>query len=77
MSAVRRQGPQHNLSPSTPKSSLAALIQRLAAAIVHHLFQQSPHRLYPARQIVEFGELSSGQFPPTLRSPRGPPEAEE
>jgi hypothetical protein len=49
MSTVRRQGPQHNLSPSTPKYSLAALIQRLAAAILHHLFQQAPDGLYPAR----------------------------
>jgi hypothetical protein len=77
MSTVRRQGPQYYLSPSTPEYSLAALIQRLAAAISHHLFQQAPDRLYPVRQIVEFRELSSGQLPPTLRSPRGIPEAEE
>jgi len=77
MSTVRRQGPQYNLFLSTPKYSLAALIQRLAAAILHHLFQQAPDRLYPARQIVEFRELPSGQLPPTLRSPRGIAEAEE
>src|SRR6202050_4060772 len=77
MSTVRRQSPQYNLSLSTPKYSRAALIQRLALAISHHLFQQAPDRLYPARQIVEFRELSSGQLPPTLRSPRGMAEAEE
>jgi hypothetical protein len=77
MSTVRRQGPQYYLSPSTPKYTLAALIQRLAAAISHHFFQQAPDRLYPARQIVKFRELSSRQLPPTLRSPGGMPEAEE
>jgi hypothetical protein len=77
VSTVRRQGPQYDLSPSTSEYSLAALIQRLTAAILRHLFQQAPDRLYSARQIVEFRELSSGQLPPTLRSPRGIAEAEE
>jgi hypothetical protein len=77
MSAVSSTDPQYNVSLFTPKYSLAALIQCLAAAILHHLFQQAPDRLYPRRQIVEFRELSARQLLPTLRSPRGMPEAEE
>jgi hypothetical protein len=46
-----------NIRAATPKYRLITLFQSVAATIVHHLFQQAPHRFYPIHQIVWFREL--------------------
>jgi hypothetical protein len=61
----------------SPKYTLAALIQRFAAAVLRHFFQKAPDSFYSVHQIVEFRELSLGQLQPALGSPSGLAEPEE
>jgi hypothetical protein len=53
------------------------LIQTLALAALRHLFQQSPHCLYPIDQTVEFPEFFSRQLLPAFGSLSDVAEAEE
>jgi len=53
------------------------LIERFAAAVLHHLSQELPDCLYAVHSIVEFLELSLGELPPPNRSPSDSAEAEE
>jgi hypothetical protein len=57
--------------------SLAALIQRLAVALPHHLLEQASDRSYIVHQSVEFRQLSSRQLLPAFRSPGNFSETEE
>jgi hypothetical protein len=53
------------------------LIQRFAAAVLHHLFEKAPDCLYAVQQTVKFRQLSLGQLLPAFRRPAGIAEAEE
>lgn len=43
----QRQKFHRNICAAAPKYPLATLLQSVAATVLHHLFQQAPHRLYP------------------------------
>jgi hypothetical protein len=58
MATIRRQRFHYEVPTSAAKYPLAALIERFAAAVLHHLFQKAPDCLYAVHQIVEFRELS-------------------
>jgi len=66
-STFQRQGFHRNICAAALKYPLATLLQSVAAAILHHLFQQAPHRFYPVRQTVQFREFFPRQRLPALR----------
>ncbi len=41
-----------NICAAAVKYPLATLLQSVAATVLHHLFQQAPHRFYPIHQTV-------------------------
>jgi hypothetical protein len=77
MSTVRRQRFHYEVPTPAAKYPLAALIERFAAAGLHHLYQKAPDGLYTVHQIVEFRELSLRQLLPAIRGPSDIAEAEE
>jgi hypothetical protein len=77
MSTVRRQRFHYEVPTPVAKYPLAALIERFAAAVLHHLYQKAPDGPYTVHQIVEFRELSLRQLLPAIRDPSDIAEAEE
>jgi hypothetical protein len=66
LSIIRRQGFRHHISIRAPKYPLATLIQRIAAAVLHHFLEQAPDFPYPVHQNVKFCEFSLRQLLPAL-----------
>jgi hypothetical protein len=51
-STFQTQRFHRNICAAAPKYPLATLLQSVAATVLHHLFQQAPHRFYPIHQTV-------------------------
>src|SRR5260370_34549259 len=66
-STFQRQGFHRDICAAALKYPLATLLQRVAATVLHHFFQQAPHRFYPIHQAVQFRELFPRQRLPALR----------
>jgi hypothetical protein len=64
------------LSVTLPKNFLAALVECLAATILH-AFEQRFHLLKPLHPLLEFGDFSLGELVPAFRWPRPWWEPEE
>lgn len=60
-----------------PKYPPATLIQSFAMTTIHHLLEQTPHRLYLPHQLLEFRNLPARQLLPTLRGRSPIPKAKE
>jgi len=58
MTMIRGSRLHSSLQATTSKYPLPTFLQSFTAAILHHLFQQAPHCLYPIHQTIEFRELS-------------------
>jgi hypothetical protein len=71
--------PSVRLSKHFPaaKYSCATLIQSVATAVLHYLFQQAPYGPYVLRQNIELRELSLRQSLPSHGSLRDVAETEE
>jgi len=57
---------RYHTSIHTPKYALATLIQGVAPALRHHVFEQASHCFYPIHQTVQLRQLSLGQRSPTF-----------
>ena len=51
-STLQRQRFHRNIRAAAAKYPLATLLESVAATVLHHLFQQAPHRSYPIHQTV-------------------------
>ena len=63
---VCRWALSYHISIHTPKYALATLIQGVASALRHHLFEQASHCFYPIHQTVQLLHLSLSQRSPTF-----------
>jgi hypothetical protein len=66
-----------NIHTSAPKNSLAALVERFTAAVLHHFPKQASHCLYAVQHDIELGELSPAQLLPAVRGASGIAEPEK
>ena len=57
---------RHAIPATASKYPLSTLLQGVAAAVLHHLFQQASYCLNPTHQTVEFRELSPRQLLPAF-----------
>ncbi len=61
------EGASHSISIHPLKYSLSTLIQGVALAFRHQLFENGLHRFYFNHQMVQFRELALGECFPALR----------
>jgi hypothetical protein len=66
MSMTCRKGLSCYISVHALKYALAALIQGVASAFRHQLFEHGSHRFYPIHQMIQLRKLSLGKRSPTF-----------
>jgi hypothetical protein len=65
---TRRQAPRCDISVHALKYALATLIQGVASALRHQLFEHASHGFYSIHQMIQLRRLSLGERSPALRS---------
>jgi len=74
---LRGQRIHRNVRTPLTKNPLATLIQSVAVAFLHHIFQQAPDGFYPIHQLVEFRKFLPGESSPSFGSPGDSAETEK
>ena len=77
MSRTCREGPSDYISVYALKYALATLIQGVASALRHQLFEHASHCFYSIHQIIQLRKLSLGERSPAFRSPSDIAETKE
>ena len=67
MSMTCREGPTYDISIHALKYALATLIQGVASALRHQLFEHASHGFYSTHQIIQLRKLSLGERSPAFR----------
>ena len=68
MSMTYEERSSYDISVRVLKYALAALIQGIASAIRHQLFEHASHCFYSIHQIIQLRKLSLGERSPAFRS---------
>ncbi len=68
MSMTYEERSSYDISVRVLKYALAALIQGIASAIRHQLFEHASHCFYSIHQIIQLRKLSLGEHSPAFRS---------
>jgi len=68
---------RYHTSIHTPKYALATLIQGVASALHHQLFEHASHCFYSIHQIIQLRKLSLGERSPAFRSASDVAETKE
>jgi hypothetical protein len=68
MSMTCEERSSYDISVRVLKYALAALIQGIASAIRHQLFEHASHCFYSIHQIIQLRKLSLGERSPAFRS---------
>jgi len=69
--------PSYDISIHALKYALATLIQGVASALRHQLFEHAAYCFYSIHQIIQFRKLSLGERSPALRSTSDVAETKE
>src|SRR6266852_2312303 len=77
MSRTCREGPSDYISVYALKYALATLIQGVASALHHQLFEHASHSFYSIHQIIQLRKLSLGERSPAFRSASDVAETKE
>ena len=77
MSMTCREGPTYDISIQALKYALSALIQGVALALRHQLFEHASHCSYSIHQMVQLRKLSLGERSPAFRSASDVAETKE
>jgi hypothetical protein len=67
MSRTCREGPSDYISVYALKYALATLIQGVASALRHQLFEHASHGFYSIHQLIQLRKLSLGERSPAFR----------
>src|ERR1700681_2405279 len=67
MSTTCREGPSYYVSVHALKYALATLIQGVASALRHQLFEHASHGFYSIHQMIQLRKLSLGERSPAFR----------
>ena len=67
MRMLCRWAVSYHISIHAPKYALATLIQGVASAFGHQLFEHASHYFYSIRQMVQLRKLSLGERSPAFR----------
>src|SRR5713101_2944637 len=67
MSRTCKVGPSYDISIHSVKYALATLIQGVASALRHQLFEHASHCFYSIHQMIQLRKLSLGERSPALR----------
>src|ERR1700738_704300 len=68
MSMTWREAPGYDISVHALKYALATLIQGVASALRHQLFEHASYCFYSIHQIIQLRKLSLGKRSPAFRS---------
>jgi hypothetical protein len=68
MSMTWREAPGYDISVHALKYALATLIQGVASALRHQLFEHASHGFYSIHQMIQLRKLSLGERSPAFRS---------
>jgi hypothetical protein len=68
MSMTCEERPGYDISIHVLKYALATLIQGIASALRHQLFEHASHGFYSTHQIIQLCELPFGERSPAFRS---------
>jgi hypothetical protein len=77
ISMTCREGPSYYISVHGLKYALATLIQGLASALRHQLFEHASHCSYSIHQMIQLRKLSLGERSPAFRSASDVAETKE
>jgi hypothetical protein len=77
MSRTCREGPSDYISVYALKYDLATLIQGVASALRHQLFEHASHCFYSIHQIIQLRKLSLRERSPAFRSASDVAETKE
>jgi hypothetical protein len=77
MSMTCRVGPSYDISIHALKYALATLIQGVASAHRHQLFEHTSHGFYSIHQMIQLRKLSLGERSPAFRRPSDIAETKE
>jgi hypothetical protein len=67
MAVTCKDGPGYAISAHVLKYTLATLIQGVASALRHQLFEHASHGFYSIHQMIQLCKLSLGERSLTLR----------
>src|SRR5713101_7186659 len=67
MSMTCKERPSYDISIHVLKYTLATLIQGVASALRHQLFEHASHCFYSIHQMIQLRKLSLGEGLPTFR----------
>jgi hypothetical protein len=67
MSMTCRERSSYHISVHALKYALTTLIQGVASALRHQLFEHASHYFYSIHQMIQLRKLSLGERPPTFR----------
>jgi hypothetical protein len=71
------EGLSYDISVHVLKYALATLIQGVASALRHQLFEHASHGFYSIHQMIQLRKLSLGERSPAFRSASGVAETKE
>jgi hypothetical protein len=77
MSMTCKEPPRYDISIHAPKYTLATLIQGVASALRHQLFEHASHGFYSIHQMIQLRKLSLGERSPAFRRASDIAEATE
>jgi hypothetical protein len=67
MSMTWREAPGYDISVHALKYALATLIQGVASALRHQVFEHASHGFYSIHQMIQLRKLSLGERSPAFR----------
>jgi hypothetical protein len=67
MSMTCTEGPTYDISIHALKYALTTLIQGVASALRHQLFEHASHFFYSIHQMIQLRKLSLGECSPAFR----------
>src|SRR5580704_16068496 len=77
MSVTCKKRPSCDISIHALKYALATLIQGVASALRHQLFEHDSHRFYSIQKIIQLRKLFLGERSPAFRSASDVAETKE